>query len=161
MNSSGWFIPKKLALLAFISLFWLLSSLDEWKHWFCSHACHCSRCSTVQVARPPPCHPLLSWLLLGWLVKSVSISGRVHVCVRAPRAHANWGPKGKAFHADLSQLPWFKHFIARGVERGGSHMHPPYQCAQSTLGKAATRSTNNRRAAENSRFINLILSRSI
>lgn len=44
---------------------------------------------TVQVARPPPCPPLLSRLLLGWLVKSVSISGREHVCVGAPRAHAN------------------------------------------------------------------------
>lgn len=48
---------------------------------------------TVQVARPPLCPPLLSQRLLGWLVKSVSISGREHVCmcvcVGAPRAHAN------------------------------------------------------------------------
>lgn len=55
---------------------------------------------TVQVSRPPTphhllplCPPLLSPLLLGWLVKSVSISGREHacvcVCVGAPRAHAN------------------------------------------------------------------------
>lgn len=49
---------------------------------------------TVQVARPPPYPlypPLLSRLLLGWLVKSLSISGREHVCVSvgAPRAHAN------------------------------------------------------------------------
>lgn len=107
----------------------------------------------VQIARPPSL-PSSPFPTSAGLVKSVSISGREHVCVcaGAPRAHANWGPKGKAFHTDLSQLPCSKHSIARRVEeRSDLHASPLPVCSKYT-GKAAASSTNGRQASTNCRF---------
>lgn len=86
----------------------------------------------------------LSQPLLGWLVKLAKISGCEHcvwvcayVCLVAPRAHANWGPKGKAFIRDLSQLHSFN--CKKRVELKGSACKP--FCMYAT---EAASSTDNR-----------------
>lgn len=159
MNSTYW-ITTKMPLLAFLlcpsfpaleQTGWMKTLvLFTWLLWFLA----LRRVSESKLHVPLLCPPLLSRLLLGWLVKSVSISGREHVCVcaGAPRAHANWGPKGKAFHTDLSQLPCSKHSIAGRVEeRSDLHASPLPVCSKYT-GKAAASSTNGRQAPTNCRF---------
>lgn len=159
MNSSDWLITKTDCAGCRLSLRRLLQQAG-WMKTLVLFTC-LPLCLLLGVHSPsctaPSSPSFLDYFRVGWL-NPWALVGVCIVCIGAPRAHAKWGPKGKAFHTDLSQLPWFKHFITRVEERGNPHAPPPRQCAQSTLGKAASGSTNNRWAAETGKFLNLLLS---
>lgn len=122
--------------LCVFSLFVLWAAVSEWmKHWLCLHGC-CAWITfgplkglgdKVQAARPPPCPPLISLLLL--LDKSVLVGVCMCACVFVFLGRMRTEAQRGKPSIDLSQLPSFKHFSER---EGEPACVPPYMCV-STL----------------------------